>query len=132
MSVVYSCNIIKIKSQPSTLKPQLKTFSYSIRPQAFNDSGYADVHWTLESIITDLQSEDKTFYQIFQLDVLLGDFITDLEDWESVFEVDTAVDDIRDSIDGIVDEIVDYATWNEEDTEIITAVSNITGWSNLL
>ena len=90
------------------------------------------MHWTLESIITDLQSEDKTFYQIFQLDVLLGDFITDLEDWESVFEVDTAVDDIRDSIDGIVDEIVDYATWNEEDTEIITAVSNITGWSNLL
>ena len=84
------------------------------------------MHWTLESIVTDLQSEEKTFYQIFRLDVLLEEFITYLEDWESETGVDTTVDDIRDSIDGIVDDIVEYATWNETDTEIITAVSNIT------
>ena len=90
------------------------------------------MHWTLESIITDLQSEDKTFYQIFRLDVLLDEFISDLENWESVFGVDQAVDDIRDSIEVIVDDIVEYATWDNDDTEIITAVSNITGWSNLL
>ena len=89
------------------------------------------MHWTLESIITDLQSEDKTFYQIFRLDVLLDEFISDLEDWESVFGVDQAVDDIRDSIEVIVDDIVEYATWDNDDTEIITAVSNITGWPKL-
>ena len=95
-------------------------------PQAFDDPGYDDVHWTLESIVTDLQSEEKTFYQIFRLDVLLEEFITYLEDWESETGVDTTVDDIRDSINGIVDDIVEYATWNETDKEIITAVSNIT------
>ena len=30
---------------------------------AFDDPGYVDVHWNLSSIVTDLQSEDKTFYQ---------------------------------------------------------------------
>ena len=63
---------------------------------AFDDPGYVDVHWTLESIVTDLQSEDKTFYQIFRLDVLLAEFITYLEDWESETGVDQIVNDIRD------------------------------------
>ena len=54
------------------------------------------MNWTLASIVTDLQSEDKTFYQIFRLDVLLEDFIVKLENWESEFGVDQVVDDIRD------------------------------------
>ena len=40
------------------------------------------------------------------------------------------MDPPRDSIDVIVDDIVEYATWNETETGIITAVSNITGRSN--
>ena len=65
---------------------------------AFDDPGYDEVSWTLESLITDLQSEDGTFYDIFRLDILLGDFIAYLEDWEAQTGVDTIVDDIRDGL----------------------------------
>ena len=67
-----------------------------------------------------------TFYQIFRLDVLLQEFIDKLEKWESEFEVDQAVDDIRVTIDGIVDNVVDYATWDSGDIDIINQVSFIT------
>ena len=91
---------------------------------AFDDPTYtANASFSWESIIRDLQNETLSFYDVFQLGLILEEYIDDLHDEEEQF--DNATEVIRHDLDIVVNETVEFITWNRKDEKTIKKVSHI-------